>query len=195
MCGRYYIAEEDSGAELEKIIAQLNRRSDASTVKTGGEIFPSDTAPVIANSKSLVPSAFPMAWGYHLSGGKLIINARSETASERPMFADGMENRRCLIPASNYFEWAHSGEKTKFAIAPKGKSFFYMAGIYRLESGKPVFSILTRAAAPGIASIHDRMPVIIPDAAVGDWLNIRFRADDVLRDAMTDMDYRQAEQA
>ena len=97
MCGRYYIPEEDSAAELQQIIDQLDRKGHR--VKTG-EIFPSDTVPVIANTKNLQPSPFAMPWGFTLPDGKLIINARSESAAEKPMFRDGMLQRRCLIPAS-----------------------------------------------------------------------------------------------
>lgn len=102
MCGRYYIAEEDCAAELQKIIEQLNRRG--AEVKTG-EIYPTDTVPVLANNKSMVITPFAMKWGYTLPDGKQIINARSETAADKPLFRDGMLHRRCLIPATNYFEW------------------------------------------------------------------------------------------
>ena len=102
MCGRYYIAEEDCAAELQKIIEQLNRRG--AEVKTG-EIYPTDTVPVLANNKSMVITPFAMKWGYTLPDGKQIINARSETAADKPLFRDGMLQRRCLIPATNYFEW------------------------------------------------------------------------------------------
>lgn len=102
MCGRYYIAEEDSAAELQEIIEQLNRRG--AEVKTG-EIYPTDTVPVLANNKSMVITPFAMKWGYTLPDGKQIINARSETAADKPLFRDGMLQRRCLIPATNYFEW------------------------------------------------------------------------------------------
>ena len=114
MCGRYYIPEEDSAAELQQIIDQLDRKGHR--VKTG-EIFPSDTVPVIANTKNLQPSPFAMPWGFTLPDGKLIINARSESAAEKPMFRDGMLQRRCLIPASHYFEWEKRGrDKIKYAI-------------------------------------------------------------------------------
>ena len=100
MCGRYYIAEEDCAAELQKIIEQLNRRG--AVVKTG-EIYPTDTVPVLANNKSMVITPFAMKWGYTLPDGKQIVNARSETAADKPLFRDGMLQRRCLIPATNYF--------------------------------------------------------------------------------------------
>ena len=67
MCGRYYIAGEDSATELQEIIEQLNRRG--AEVKTG-EIYPTDTVPVLANNKSMVITPFAMKWGYTLPDGK-----------------------------------------------------------------------------------------------------------------------------
>ena len=124
----------------------ISRRYNSDDLaKTSSEISPSDCVPVVANNKNLIPSPFAMQWGYTLSDGKKIINARSETAAGKPLFRDGMENRRCLIPAGNYFEWEKRGkEKIKYAIRPADSPSMYMAGIYRLEKGKPVFTILTR---------------------------------------------------
>lgn len=171
MCGRYFIDMEDTDEELEEIIAILQRRKGSAPVKTG-EIFPSDTVPVIANNRRLMPTPFAMRWGYALPDGRRVINTRSETAHERPMFQDGMRRRRCLIPASLYFEWEHRGrERIKYAIRPAGAKPLYMAGIYRIENGSPVFSILTRAPAESIAFIHDRMPVILPAALREAWLS------------------------
>ena len=115
-----------------------------------------------------------MKWGYTLPDGKPVTNARSETAAEKPMFRDGMLNRRCLVPASNYFEWERRGrERVKYAIRPAGHPVLYMAGVYRMEGGRPVFAILTRAPAEPIAFIHDRMPVILPADAQAAWLDVR----------------------
>lgn len=74
MCGRYYIAREDSATELQEIIEQLNRRG--AEVKTG-EIYPTDIVPVLANSKSMVITPFAMKWGYTLPDGKQIESIRS----------------------------------------------------------------------------------------------------------------------
>ena len=79
MCGRYYIAGEDSATELQEIIEQLNRRD--AEVKTG-EIYPTDIVPVLANNKSMVITPFAMKWGYTLPDGKPIIN---ETPEVRPL--------------------------------------------------------------------------------------------------------------
>jgi len=190
MCGRYYIPDEDSAAELKEIIDQINRRHNAGPVLKTGEIAPSDTAPVLANNRSLAVTPFAMKWGYTMSNGKLVFNARSETASEKPLFRDGMTQRRCLVPAAHYFEWEKRGrEKIKYAIKPADVSVLYMAGIYRIENGIPVFSILTREPASSISFIHDRMPVILPRELTTDWLNPHFKAEEVLRSATLDISF------
>ena len=68
----------------------------------------------------------------------------------------------------------------------------YLAGIYRKEGNHASFTILTREPAVSIAFIHNRIPVILPAEAVGDWLNVRYNATDVLKAAQTDMGYRLA---
>lgn len=185
MCGRYRIDDGRDSIELHDIIEEVNRRVVVESVKTSGEIFPTDIVPVMANSKNMTPAAFAMQWGYSLPDGKRIINARSETAEVKPMFRDGMLQRRCAVPATNYYEWERSGgTKTKYAIWPTGSELFYMAGIYRVESGKPVFSILTRDPADSIAFIHNRMPVILPSDLVKDWMNPKYKAGDILNHAV-----------
>ena len=122
MCGRYYVEPESSG-ELEKLIAEAKRKSDE--VKTG-EVFPTDTAAVIANNRQLKPAVFPMRWGFERKGGGLVINARSETAAEKQLFRESAQLRRCLIPASCYFEWERRADgKVKYTIRPKGKAVSY----------------------------------------------------------------------
>ena len=189
MCGRYYVPDEDSAAELREIIEQINRRSNAGPVVKTGEVAPGDVAPVLANNRNLAIAPFAMRWGYTLGGKKLIFNARSETAGTKSLFQDGMRQRRCLVPAAHYFEWEKRGkDRIKYAIRPVGASVMYMAGIYRIENGAPVFTILTREPAAAISFIHNRMPVILPKEAAGDWLNIRYDAGDVLAGAVQDVE-------
>ena len=106
------------------------------------------------------------------------------------MFKDGLKNRRCLIPASSYFEWEkREKEKIKYDIRPVGNGMLYMAGLYRIEGNKAVFTILTREPAESIAVIHDRMPVILPDAIRNDWLNLKYDAADVMRASVSFVQY------
>lgn len=191
MCGRYFIDEDDPTDELMQIIEAVNRRS--AKVKTSGEIRPTDTIPVLANTPALQTGAYAMRWGYTMPDGTPMFNARSETAASKAMFKDGMAQRRCIIPASCYFEWEKRGkERIKYAIAPEGSHMLYMAGIYRKEGNLAACTILTRAPAPEIAFIHNRMPVILPAEAVRDWLNIRYDAADVLQTAMLNLKFRPA---
>lgn len=192
MCGRFYIPDDDSNEELQRIINQLNRVKET-PVKTG-EVFPTDVAAVIANSKAMNPTPFAMRWGYTLDDRAPVINARSESAAEKPLFRDGMQQRRCLIPASHYFEWERLGkQKIKNAIKPVGSETMYMAGIYRIISGVPEFTILTREPGECIRHIHDRMPVILPKAAAKDWLNPQYGAADILKSAVINVSFAPVE--
>lgn len=183
MCGRYQIAADGLPEEMRAILDSLSRRG--LPVKTG-EIFPADLAPVIAQSQARRPRAFTMRWGYAMEGGKRVINARSETAAHKAMFADGMRQRRCLIPASSYYEWMRrSREKTKYEIADEHAPMLYMAGLYRLTDGGPEFTILTRQPADSIAFIHDRMPVLLPRERLADWLTPDKDAQEILAGALT----------
>lgn len=196
MCGRYHIAAENLPEEMEDLIEALKGKKTPGNLKTSGEIFPTDVVPVLANSRKQDVQPFAMRWGYSFPNGKPIINARWETAADKPMFRDGMQQRRCLIPASNYFEWEKRGSsKIKYAIRPRNADMLYLAGIYHLENHNgvivPAFAILTRDAAPGISFIHHRMPVILPPDRIADWLNVQNPAEEVLQSALLDMDYNQ----
>lgn len=188
MCGRYDLGGgQESDEELEEIIALLNRRPENAAMKQSGEVFPADIVPVIANSRRMRVRPFAMQWGYRLAGGKRVINARSETAWQKPLFQDGIQNRRCLIPAVWYYEWErHDAQKIRHAIRPHGSGLLYMAGIYRSDEaqGRATFAILTREAAPEIAFIHPRMPVMLPREAAQDWLNPRYKAEELLASAL-----------
>ena len=189
MCGRYYIDELD--ASFEELLEQLNRRpaGDQRPLASAGEIRPMDYAPVIANSRRLEAKPFVMQWGFSGFGAskRPVINARSETAASSGMFGEPMKTRRCLIPASHYFEWQHMGrERIRHAVALPGERMM-MAGVYRFEADRalPVFAILTREAAPQIAHIHSRMPVIVPESLCGAWLSADADAQAVLAAAQT----------
>ena len=135
-----------------------------------------------------------MAWGYAMPDGKRIINARSETAGELPLFRDGIFRRRCAVPANRYFEWERSGGKrTKYAIRPEVGELFYFAGLYRIADSRPEFVILTREPAQSIAFIHDRMPVILPSELVADWTNPRYDAGELLRHAVLAVTHEKAQ--
>ncbi len=169
MCGRYTLGEDDiEEEELEEIIAAVNRRL-APELKTQGEIFPTDVVPVLAADGPLA-----MQWGFARPDAKgRVINARAETLLDRPMFRDAALQTRCLVPAVSYYEWETCGrDKLKQRLRTPDARVMYMAALYRREWGAtlPTFTIVTREAAPAIAHIHDRMPVILAGVARRAWL-------------------------
>lgn len=162
---------------------------------TEGDVYPGSLAPVIARNKNGEKSFFPMLFGFRLSGqgNRKVLNARLETAAEKPLFKDAWKIRRCVIPASCYYEWAHpSGQKAiRYVLQPSASDGVSLCGLYRLNGGVPEFVILTRAAEESIAFIHDRMPVIIPKSRIDDWIDPGIPAEDVLEDLLTAMDYHE----
>jgi putative SOS response-associated peptidase YedK len=113
-----------------------------------------------------------MRWGFPLDR-KLVINARLETAAEKPMFRESFRQRRCLIPASGWFEWDHREKKPpRYRFRVSGSRWFCLAGLYRvLPMQPPVFAVVTRPAEGPLAEFHDRMPLWFPPAQAGRWLD------------------------
>ena len=185
MCGRYNFSKNSSSPMVQKVLENLQDRQVEVKI---GEVNPGDVAAVIASNRKLEPQAFGMKWGYKLPDGKLIFNARSETAAQKAMFADGMRQRRCLIPADCYYEWQKTAQgKQKYQLAPSNANGFFLAGIYRIEQGSAVFSVLTKESVESIAFIHHRMPVILPKEAMSDWLNPRYNGIEILNAAVGDI--------
>ena len=106
----------------------------------------------------------------------LVFNTRMETAPEKDLFVSSIDERRCLIPASRYFEWkkTDADRKTRFAFAAETGDPLYLAGLYVRTSDKrqlPCFSILTQDAEKSIREIHPRMPVLVPFSRTEEWLS------------------------
>lgn len=175
MCGRYYVEEDEAAGDIMTLRAEWAERLPVGMQIKTGEIFPGDVVPVLSQNKRHEVRTFPMQWGFaRREGSGLLINARSETAADKPLFRDGMLNRRCLLPMSHYFEWVKQGnQKIRHAIRPEGTGAFCLAGIYRHEIDKPLstFVVLTRPAVSSILPIHDRMPVLLPRTAAAEWLS------------------------
>ena len=174
----------ESSPELRPFVEAANRspllfkmlEKTAKPMKTEGEIRPADLVPVLATSRAGKPAVFPMLWGFQ---GKqsLLINARAETAAEKPAFRDSWQSHRCAVPASWYYEWEHLSSpdgKTrtgrKYLIQPEGSTLSWLAGLYRLEDGLPRFTVLTQEPSPEIRAIHDRMPVLFPREVISAWI-------------------------
>jgi len=121
----------------------------------------------------LVPS-----WAKDLSIGSRMIYARAETIAEKPSFRTAFRERRCLIMADGFYEWARKGKtRQPFHIANRDKSPFGFAGLWERwnppQGGDPVESctIITTSANTVVGELHDRMPVVLEPRDYDLWLD------------------------
>lgn len=174
MCGRYQFSMEES-AELREIVRQIGQGQNGWHT---GEIYPTNRVPVLVTAQEQTAPAL-LGWGFPgFQGSKSIINARAETAAERPMFRKSLEGRRCAVPSSGFFEW--DKDKQKYLFRLPDKNTLYMAGLWNEFAGKRRFCIVTTAANASISDIHSRMPVVLPKAQVQDWIWDRGAAEAIL---------------
>jgi len=118
-------------------------------------------------------------WAKDDSFASKTINARAETLTEKASFRDAFRQRRCIIPASGFYEWAKKGDQAKqpFYFYLKEKNVFGFAGLWEewldKESGELVetCTIITTEANARLEPVHDRMPVILKSADYDLWLN------------------------
>ncbi len=180
MCGRYTLTV--AWPELEKRF--LGREANLPAGKDWQPRFnaaPGQNLPVVLLGKDgreiqLLKWGLVPVWAKDPSVGYKTINARSETVDEKPSFRQAFRARRCLVPVDSFFEWQREGKvKIPQRIFPQhdvddspGHSpVFSLAGIW--ENG--TFSILTRESDPGMAKLHDRMPVLLEPSDEEFWLS------------------------
>lgn len=167
MCGRYSLAPAES-AEIERIVWEVQQKFGADSIHTG-EIRPTNPAPVLLLSDDGAMSAEPMGWGFPRFDGKgVVINARGETAMDKPMFRKSLLERRCVVPTTGFYEW--DSEKRKYLFRLPERRELYLAGLWNSFKGTDQFTILTTAPNESIINVHDRMPVLLPEAEQERWL-------------------------
>ncbi len=125
-------------------------------------------------------------WGFtpDWAKGKPIINARSEQAANKSTFKEAFEQRRCLVPATWYYEWqATESGKQPHLIKPSDQELFGFAALWQTVTingqRQGQFTIMTVEAAPSIAHIHNRMPVILSGDEEDQWLEETLGVGDV----------------
>jgi putative SOS response-associated peptidase YedK len=185
MCGRYATfgpvsvsrQAREALEELElDIISEINQREDQFN------IAPTQKALVVASGEKgykaemlrwgLIPS-----WAKDAKIGAKTINARAETVAEKPSFRTAFKKRRCLVPASGYFEWkGEAGSKQPYFIHDPVGHLLMFAGLW--EAWRPseaeewlrTFAIITGEPGKVSGDIHDRQPVILPPDLWEVWM-------------------------
>lgn len=184
MCGRYYM-DDGAAAEMEELLEEMNRElsggnggslagglggSRSRAAITAGDICPSGHAAVLTKASSGIAADIKW-WGFPGWDGKgLVINARAETVMEKKMFRESVRCRRCVVPASGFYEW--NREKEKFTFFLPGERMMFLAGIYRRfqEDEEDRYTILTTRANASMKPVHPRMPLILRREEAKRWL-------------------------
>ena len=185
MCSRYFLDADGN------VIAYTFRVPPNERIARRYNIAPTQEAPVVrlndagAREAAMLRWGLVPAWAKDLGVGNRMINARAEGIEAKPAFRDAMKSRRCLVPASGFYEWkGAAGRKLPYAITATGRPLFAFAGLW--ERWKPrgggrgrgtsrdqtieTFAIVTTDAAPAVQPIHDRMPVIVTPENEEAWL-------------------------
>ncbi len=178
MCGRYSLAIPDP--------ADIRARfgiSESIEIRPRYNVAPGDDVLAVTTSREGEPRGELLRWGLVPSWAKSpdtglkMINARVETVAERPAFRRAFERFRCLLIADGFYEWQRQpvGPKQPFHITRADREPFAFAGLWSVwhaGDGSTVRSctILTTAANSAIASLHDRMPVILAPDSERMWL-------------------------
>lgn len=175
MCGRFVLT-----ADGETIQTAFNLDDVPESLPPRFNIAPSQPIAVITNENpkvltfhkwGLVPS-----WAKDVAMGNKMINARSESVEEKPAFRAAFRRRRCLIPATGFFEWQQrDGKKVPMFAHMKDNSVFAFAGLWEVWHSPEgdelrTVTILTTEPNALMADIHNRMPVILPTTAYETWL-------------------------
>lgn len=180
MCGRFTLAAPP------KLVADLFglEEDDLPLFEPRYNIAPTQPVVAVRLDGSGMREAVELKWGLVPSwskddkGAARLINARAESAAEKPSFRSAMKRRRCLVPADGYYEWQVIGKaKQPYHIRLRGGKPFAFAGLWecwRTPGGKSVetCSFLTTEANQFISRIHDRMPVIISPDNFDRWLDV-----------------------
>jgi putative SOS response-associated peptidase YedK len=175
MCGRFTLsssAEDIAEAFGVSPPAGLRPRYNVAPSQPSLVLRGSGGARVLAWHRwGLVPP-----WADDPAIGNRLINARAETAADKPAFRTAFRRRRCLIPASGFYEWAQAGkQKQPYHFALAGGKPFAFAGLWESwdKGGEEILScaILTTRANNVVRPVHERMPVIVPVDAYDVWLD------------------------
>ncbi len=186
MCSQYHVNNEIL-AELEGKVSV----AEQDALFCSGDIRPSDAAPVIDGTAPGLRLGL-MRWGFPKSDGRgLLINARAETVTQKPTFRESLRHRRCVIPASRFYEWDKAKHKAVFSRPDS--PFLCFAGVYHVENSGPRFVILTTEANEYVLPVHGRMPLILNSEQIADWICDSGKTQTILRQKMPAV-VRQTEQ-
>ncbi len=186
MCGRYTLA-----AEIEPLQARFQFDAPSFDYTPSYNIAPSQEVVAVirdgeANRAGLLRWGLVPSWAKDPKIGYKMINARADSAAEKPSFRRALRQRRCLIVADGYYEWQrHDGQKIPMYMRLRSREPFAFAGLWERWQGADdtplvTCTILTTEANRFIQPIHHRMPVILEPSDEALWLDRNVTEPEVL---------------
>ena len=174
MCGRFTLTTDDLEAVAREIEAEL-APGETAVHRPRYNIAPAQRHYLVRRKEDARRELVPAMWGFcrPRSGdaSRPVINARVETASQRPMFREAFAVRRCLVPADGFLEWTGPARaRLPVWFHRQGGGLIWMAGLFDDDAHGLAFTILTTDASPDVALVHDRMPVLVTVEHAGAWL-------------------------
>lgn len=179
MCGRFTLTAADVASIAHALGVQVEDLGAAYQPRYN--LAPTDPHFVVRN-KHEEREVVPARWGLVRYGAKdrkqaaRGINARAESVDTRPLFREAFKKRRCIVPADGYYEWTGTKENRQpfWFHRPNGELMTF-AGLYEWWQPQPAeweatFTIVTCPPNAITGQIHDRMPVILPEERVDDWI-------------------------
>ena len=185
MCRRFTLRSKPETV-AKQFRATVAESFDADTIFSPQDLVPIITESHNASERTLRTARFGIIPSFAMDPavGKKMYNCRSETIDIKPSFRPAFEARRCLIPATGFFEW-HLHNKEPHIITPAKGKIIAFAGIWD-RWRDPVTddvivscSIATTDASGPLAEIHQRMPVILDKNAQDAWLHAKTHTDDL----------------
>lgn len=186
MCGRFVgafspeLLIEEMSEALSKVNIVFAFEKDISLFAPNYNTAPTHTVPILRHEDTRVV-VDPMQWGLvpswskDPSVGSKLINARSETITEKPSFRQSVPGRRCIIPMSGFYEWDRSDPKRKvpYFVTREDGHLMLAAGIWTPSpalDGRHTFSLITRESVDDLSHIHSRSPVELHAQDAVEWM-------------------------
>jgi len=178
MCGRYSLSPQQVD------LKQLFLLEELPEIQTRYNIAPTQQAPIVhlRDDRRVCTS---MRWGLQPKWMKTeqrpLINARVETVNEKPSFRNAFRKRRCMVPATGYYEWVRQeGLKQPVHIHMADHQVFSFAGLWEQGPNGSSYTIITTEASDGLSSVHHRMPLVLEPMLFSRWLDHDLDPDEAL---------------
>ncbi len=183
MCGRFTLTYQEKERLAFELGVSIEEIEDAQ-FRPRWNVAPTDPHPIVRlryEERHMLPAKWGLVntWAKDAKRAAAQINARAETLAKSGAFKDAFAKRRCVVPADGFYEWQRSGTaKQPFWFHRPEGGLVLFAGLYESWQQKPgewqrTFTIITTEANGIVSPVHDRMPVILPEELVDEWLDPR----------------------